>query len=120
LSGQICPKKQPEENIIRSTMPDNHWLGHTTQKEGGYNIMWDNMPTLESKKSPVAAFFIGCLFGAIGIGIYFKSFLDFLVPFVILIIAIIIGAGIGGVPGWLFAGFWGMMRSLDSNHRLGY
>jgi len=82
--------------------------------------MWEKMPTLKSKKNPAVAFVVGCLFGSIGVGIYFKSFLDFLVPFVVFIVATIVGVGIGALPGWLFAGFWGMTRALDSNKRLGY
>ncbi|MBD2596294.1 hypothetical protein H6G74_18455 [Nostoc spongiaeforme FACHB-130] len=81
--------------------------------------MWDKMPPLKSKKNPAIAFFLGIFFGSIGIAIYFQSFLDFLVPFVVFIVAAIAGFGIGGVPGWLFAGFWGMVRALDSNHRRG-
>jgi len=82
--------------------------------------MWDKMPTLKAKKNPVVALVVGCLFGAIGVGIYFESFLDFLVPLVVFIVATLAGLGLGAVPGWLFAGFWGMARALDSNKRLGY
>lgn len=80
--------------------------------------MWDTLPPLKARKNPAAAFFIGCCCGGIGLGLYFGSFIDFLVPIVVFIIAALIGLGIGGIPGWLFAGFWGMMRALDSNKRL--
>jgi hypothetical protein len=82
--------------------------------------MWDKLPPLDKKKNPAIAFVLGCLFGGIGIGLYFWSFLDFLVPVVVLVVATIAGFGIGAIPGWLFAGFWGMMRAIDSNHRNGY
>jgi hypothetical protein len=62
---------------------------------------------------------VGCLFGAIGVGVYFESFLDFLVPAVVFVVASIAGLGIGVVSGWLFSGFWAMARALDSNKRLG-
>jgi hypothetical protein len=78
----------------------------------------DRMPSLKTRKSPVLAFIIGCCFGCIGTGLYFRTFLDFFVPFVVFIVLSIAGVGIGGVPGWLFAGAWGLFRALDANRRL--
>lgn len=78
----------------------------------------DRMPTIQTRKSPVLAFVIGCLFGCIGTGIYFRTFLDFFVPFVVFLVLAIAGVGIGAIPGWLFAGVWGLFRALDANRRL--
>lgn len=82
--------------------------------------MLEKLPPLSSKKSPAIAFFAGCIFGCIGVGIYLGSFQDFLIPLVVFIVLAIVGVGLGALPGWLFAGFWGMMRVIDSNSRLGH
>jgi hypothetical protein len=78
----------------------------------------DKLPPLKKKKNPVVALVVGCLFGCVGTGIYFGTFLDFLVPFVVFLVLTIVGVGVGALPGWLFAGVWGLIRALDSNNRL--
>lgn len=76
------------------------------------------MPGLKTKKNPVAALLLGCCFGCIGTGIYFGTFMDFFVPLAVFIVLSILGVDIGAVPGWLFAGVWGMIRAMDSNNKL--
>jgi hypothetical protein len=45
--------------------------------------LFDNLPPLNEKKNPQIAATIGFFFGAIGLGIYFLSFIDFILSFAI-------------------------------------
>lgn len=78
----------------------------------------DKMPPLTKRKNAALGLVIGLLFGCIGTGIYFRTFLDFLVPFVVLVVLAVLGVGLGALPGWVFAGLWGMVRAIDSNNKL--
>jgi hypothetical protein len=78
------------------------------------------MTPLAEKKSPVAAFVLGVLFGAIGVGIYFRSWKDFFVCILLFIGLAIVIPGIGTIPGWLFAAGYGAYRAHTSNVNAGY
>ncbi len=76
------------------------------------------MPPLKEEKSPALAFLFGCVFGCIGIAIYLRSFLDFIVPFAVFFLFSLAGFGLGSIPAWMFAGVWGAMRVVHSNQAL--
>jgi hypothetical protein len=75
------------------------------------------MPALPETKNPVIAGVLGFVFGAIGVGLYFRSWSDFfvcLVAFVVLTVAI---PGLGAIPGWWFAAGYGVFRAISSNQK---
>jgi hypothetical protein len=83
--------------------------------------MADKMQPLKARKSPAAAAVIGFAFGGIGLGIYFGTLLDFVVPFILLVILFFMAFPTGGVA-LLFLPFlcalWGYKRADASNARL--
>ena len=65
------------------------------------------------------------LFGGIGLGIYFRSFVDFIAPIAIAIVVSLVaiklvgtGAGLGWLAGAIIASLYGFTRSQDANKRL--
>jgi hypothetical protein len=76
-----------------------------------------NLPVLNSRKNAVTACLLGLFFGSIGIGIYFGSMTDFLIPVLVLIVLAVIIPGLGALPGWIFAGLYGYFRAINSNTR---
>lgn len=73
------------------------------------------LPKHNTPKSPTVAMMIGFLFGPIGLGIYFKTFWDFLIPLFLLIVLGTIIPGLGLIPGWIFSAVFGYFRA-ESNH----
>jgi hypothetical protein len=78
------------------------------------------LPPLKRKKSPVAACLVGLALGSIGLGLYFRSFLDFLAPLVILVFVITFSGSpaAGWLLGALLTSAYGFFRAVDSNARL--
>lgn len=82
--------------------------------------IWGKVPPVARPTNPNLAAVIGLIFGGIGLGIYFRSVLDFLVPVAIaLILAVVIG-DVGFWGGVVLAAIYGYMRSLESNERLAH
>jgi hypothetical protein len=80
---------------------------------------WEKLPTFKKEKSPGLAAVIGCLFGAIGLAIYFRSFIDFLFPVAVTIgLTVTTSASIGWFGGVILAGVYGFYRAQSSNERL--
>ena len=77
-----------------------------------------NMPSLKKRKSPGLAAVLGFLFGGIGLGIYFVSFIDFIIPVAIVVLAGAVMKAGGVFAGAVIAAFWGYFRALDSNKKL--
>jgi Kef-type K+ transport system membrane component KefB len=77
----------------------------------------ENLEPLAEEKNPIVAFFLGVFFGALGVSIYFKSVKDFFVCLFVFILLTVMIPGLGAVPGWLFAGFYGAYRAHSSNER---
>lgn len=78
----------------------------------------DMLPPLKSEKRPTLALTIGLLFGGIGLGIYFLSFVDFILLLGILIALKFFFGDIGMVAGAIVAGLYGYFRVIDSNKKL--
>jgi hypothetical protein len=76
----------------------------------------ENMPKIP-QKNPFVSALVGLFFGPIGIGIYFKSFVDFFWCLVFLIGLFILIPGLGVVPGWLFSAAYGGYRAHTSNQK---
>jgi hypothetical protein len=86
--------------------------------------IWERFPTVRRTRPQWAAA-IGFFFGGIGLAIYFRSFVDFIAPLAIAIVAslavvTLVGAGteLGWLAGAIIASLYGLSRSHDSNRRL--
>ena len=80
--------------------------------------LFDRLDVLNSHKNPGIACMVGVLFGSIGLGIYLKSFEDFVICTVVLMLLVIFIPGVGVVPGFLLTGVYGYFRVKNSNERL--
>jgi hypothetical protein len=83
----------------------------------------DKAAPLKRHKNPQLAAVIGFVLGGIGLGIYFMSFVDFLIPVGIAIAATVtfsaLNTGlIGLLAGAIIAALWGYFRAINSNERL--
>jgi hypothetical protein len=82
------------------------------------------MRPLRKERNPVKAAIIGFLFGGIGLGLYFKSVIDFLAPVAFAVATTAVAAAtakqtaIGFIGGCLIAARWGYYRAHQSNARL--
>lgn len=86
--------------------------------------IFDKLPPLKSRKNVYLAFLIGIFFGSIGVSIYFQSFIDFFMSFVVYSMLIFTTSILtqelvfAAIFGAFFAGYWGVMRALHSNKKL--
>jgi hypothetical protein len=84
----------------------------------------ERMQPLRKEHKPVNAAIIGFLFGGIGLGLYFKSWIDFLAPIAFTVATAVAAAmttqqtGLGVLSGCLIAARWGYYRARQSNARL--
>jgi hypothetical protein len=76
------------------------------------------MPPLRGERNPTAAAIIGFCFGGIGLGIYFASFIDFIIPLLIIIGLFSVLQYYGWLGGALVAAVWGYFRAVNSNEKL--
>lgn len=82
------------------------------------------LPVLTKERSPNVAAAVGFLLGGIGLGIYFRSFIDFLLPLAIVIALVATSSAVatglsslGWVAGAVIAGLYGYFRARQSNER---
>jgi hypothetical protein len=78
----------------------------------------DALPVLHAKKNATLACILGILLGGIGLGIYFRSIVDFLIPIGFAILTTLIWGDSGILGGLVIAGLWGFLRAVNSNERL--
>jgi len=83
----------------------------------------NGLPIIKPSKDPAVALVVGFLFGGVGLGIYLKSFVDFLAPIVALFVLLFVGMGaqvesLSFIGGALFAAAYGYLRVQNSNERL--
>lgn len=82
------------------------------------------LPPTHKERNPVTAAIIGFLFGGIGLGLYFKSVIDFLIPVGFAVATAVVAAaasapsGAGFLGGCMIAARWGYYRARQSNARL--
>src|SRR5690349_16562155 len=82
------------------------------------------LPPTRKERNPVMAAIIGFLFGGIGLGLYFKSVIDFLIPVGFAVATAVLAAaasapsGAGFVGGCMIAARWGYHRARQWNARL--
>jgi hypothetical protein len=82
------------------------------------------LPVLKKERNPNVAGAIGFLLGGVGLGIYFRSFIDFLVPLGIVVALVAMSssiaaglASLGWLGGAVIAGLYGYYRARQSNER---
>jgi hypothetical protein len=97
----------PVSKVRRSVM-DLKWL--------------DMLPVLKDVKNPGKAAVIGFLTGGIGLSIYLRSFIDALVPVVVVLYvavssAFVQAAAFGSLLGAIVSGVYGYARVQNSNTR---
>ncbi|MDM3858530.1 MAG: hypothetical protein PT118_01520 [Aphanizomenon gracile PMC644.10] len=80
--------------------------------------LMNSLPPLHAKKEPTVALIVGILFGGIGLGIYFRSFVDFVLLFGIAIAITFAFGDPGIVAGVILAGLYGYFRAVESNKRV--
>lgn len=80
--------------------------------------IWSKVPPVARPTNANVAAIIGLLIGGIGLGIYFRNVLDFLVPIAIAVILGLVIGDIGILGGIILAGLYGYLRSIESNERL--
>ena len=78
----------------------------------------DEMPPLRKERDPGTAAIIGFFFGGIGLGIYFGSFIDFIIPLLIAIGLWTTLSQVGLIGGVVIATAWGYFRAVSSNEKL--
>lgn len=81
----------------------------------------NKLPVLKKRRLPSLAFAIGFLFGGVGLGLYFRSFIDFLAPIAVILALSLAGYGVGSggyLVGAFIAGLYGAFRAANSNDRL--
>jgi hypothetical protein len=81
----------------------------------------EKLEPLKSKKDPVIAAIAGFALGGIGLGLYLKSWTDFLLPSGMLIVLMVLGIPFGELPTFFIPFFWaayGYRRVKASNAKL--
>jgi hypothetical protein len=83
------------------------------------------LPLLRARKNPWLALVLGFLLSGVALGIYFRSWMDLIVPTAIWAVLIAVDNVIPTVFGdagfWIGAvigGLWGLLRAVNSNERL--
>ncbi len=80
--------------------------------------VFDRLPPLRSKKSPVVAFLLGFCCGGFGLGIYFQSMLDFFMPLIFITGMSFVLPGLGTLFALFIVSVYGLARAITSNARL--
>ena len=81
----------------------------------------EKMPPLRARKDPRLAALAGLALGGIGLGLYFGTMVDFLVPLCIWITLVIFSGPTGGlllIAAPVFTAIFGYKRAVSSNARL--
>jgi hypothetical protein len=71
-----------------------------------------------ARKRPWLAFVLGFLYCGIALGIYFRSWIDLVVPTVIWLVLIATPGDSGFWAGAVIGGLWGLLRTISTNERL--
>jgi hypothetical protein len=86
-----------------------------------FNSVFNQLPPINRRRNPQIAALIGFLLGGIGLAIYFRSFVDFIVPVAMVVLLVAFSAGfseLGWFGGAILAGGYGYLRASRSNSSL--
>jgi hypothetical protein len=78
----------------------------------------DKLPPLKRKTNANLACLIGLLAGGIGLALYFRTFVDLVIPVAISLVIVLAFADVGMIGGAIIAALYGYARSHTSNERL--
>jgi len=81
----------------------------------------DKLEPLKSPKDPVLAAVAALALGGVGLGLYLRSWTDFFIPWLMLIVLMIFSIPMGGLPVFFAPIFWaiyGYRRVKASNQKL--
>jgi hypothetical protein len=79
----------------------------------------NSLPPVQSRKNLWLALVLGFFFSGVGLGLYFRSWVDFIVPTAIWVVLIVTPGDAGFWIGAVIGGLWGLLRAVNSNERLG-
>jgi hypothetical protein len=100
-------------------MSSKHQIPHSILRSA-LNIA-DQLPPLKSKKNPAIAAIVSFAFGAVGSAAYLRSWPDFYIPCLILLVLIILSIFTAGLPLLFVPFFWAYYswrRVTASNKKL--
>ena len=78
----------------------------------------DKLPPLQRKTNANLACLVGLLAGGIGLALYFRTIVDFVIPITIALVTVVAFADAGVIGGAIIAAMYGFARSHNSNERL--
>jgi hypothetical protein len=78
------------------------------------HLMLKNLPPIREKKNPFLAGVIGFFFGGIGLGIYFKTWQDFVFPILVFVLLSTVIPVLGTIAAFFFGAIWGLVRAFGS------
>jgi hypothetical protein len=99
-------------------------LDHIARRHGGASMLdsivklMDRLPPIYAEKNANLACVLGLLFGGIGLGIYFRSVVDFVLPIGIALAMTVVAGDLGWVAGAIVASLYGYFRAVSSNARI--
>jgi hypothetical protein len=81
--------------------------------------LMNSLPPIHSLKNPSLALIIGFVAGGIGLGIYFRTVVDLVLPLGIAVATVHVFGDYGLLGGAIIASLYGFFRALSSNKLLG-
>jgi hypothetical protein len=78
----------------------------------------DKLQPLNMKRNPAIAAVLGLVFGGLGLAIYLRSIIDFVIPVLIAVVLTITVGDLGWFIGACLASGYGYFRVVTSNERL--
>jgi hypothetical protein len=76
------------------------------------------LPLARTRKKAWLAFVLGFLLSGLALGIYFRNWVDLVVPTVIWLALIATPGDTGFWAGAVIGGLWGLLRAINTNERL--
>jgi len=77
------------------------------------------LPALTARKNPWLALVLGFLLSGVALGVYFRSWIDLIVPTAIWLLLIVTPGDAGFWIGAVIGGLWGLLRAVKSYERPG-
>jgi hypothetical protein len=81
--------------------------------------LMNSLPPIHARKNPSLALIIGFVAGGIGLAIYFRSVVDFVLPLGIAVATALLFGDAGILGGAILSSLYGFFRASSSNKSLG-